>query len=114
MNSIYVNKESNEFSLEDPWMMVGEQDVQYPSPEKLAKMNNEPDQAFDSYLDDLFSLGIIGLILVGIDTDYIYRKGNKIDMDRLRDCLGRVRNHDLRILLERMLGSTEMRQKLLN
>lgn len=32
LNSIYIEKESGEFCLEDPWMMVGEQDVQYPSP----------------------------------------------------------------------------------
>lgn len=44
----------------------------------------------------------------------MYRKGNKINLDRLEECLRRVRNHDLRLLLDRLLGNADERQKLLN
>jgi hypothetical protein len=64
-DTVYFDHIDRTFQLADPWISpLKESHEQYHAPEKIKQMKNEAEK-HDPYLADLFSVGMVGLKMLG-------------------------------------------------
>ena len=112
LSSVFV-RENHSIFLSDPWLFPRDETASldlnknghsYPSPQKIHYQNNLGD-AYDPYLSDYYSLGLLILQLIHMeDMTFIYSKGyRRIYEQAIVKLIGKVGSEEVRNKLKILL-----------
>lgn len=104
-DTVYYYKDNNTFVLGDPWISpLTDFHEQYHAPEKLKQMRNQVEK-HDPYLADLFSIGMVGLKMLGhANLPEHYSLNKTVNLQGLVKLTESIKHSNLRSLILKLLS----------